>query len=92
MENSEKAKHIVDLVRMKLDQGIDVYIRARADLASSQTGSELWEKANPASIGFSSNPYNVDLRQRAVDEALKEKLARQELLDYAIEIFLNKID
>ena len=92
MDNSEKAKLIVKLVKMKLEQGVENYIKARADLAKAQMGHGLWEKENKDNLGFGRNPFQMELAQKRVDHTRKEKDARQELLDYAVEVFLSKID
>jgi hypothetical protein len=91
MENSDKAKIIVGLLKDKLRQGISDYINARAEQAKAQVGSEFWVEQDGDMMGFSRNPYNTELAAKKVERTLKEKRARQEVLDYAIDVFLNKI-
>jgi hypothetical protein len=93
MENSDKAKIIVLTVKQKVEIAANDYITAKADLASAEMGDKLWkeEEAKIGSIGFSQCPYNVELKRKRVRKAMEEKLAREEVLAYAIEVFLSKI-
>ena len=91
MEKSDKAKIIVEELRRKLERGICDYISARAEQAKAQVGSEFWEEKNSDMMGFGRNPYNTELAAKNVERTLKEKRARQEVLDYAIDVFLSKI-
>lgn len=92
MENAEKAKHIVEIIRRYTEDAVTEYIRAEANMARAEIGSELWEKEHKNEVGcFSQDPYNVEIARDRVDRTQKEKLAREEVLAYAINIFLNKI-
>ena len=93
MENSEKAKIIISIIKQKVEAASVDYINARAALSSAEMGKSLWEKEEDrqGNIGFSKSPYNVELKEKAVKRTLEEKLAREEVLAYAIDIFLNKL-
>jgi hypothetical protein len=92
VEESEKAKAIVSVMRRMVRDASTYHIHAVADLAKAEKGKELWEKDNSEDMGFSRCPYNVDIAQKRVDSTLKEKLAREEVLEYAIDVFLDKIN
>lgn len=92
MENYEKAKHIVDIIRRYTEDAVARYIRAEADMARAEAGSELWEKEHKDEVGcFSRDPYNVEMARNLVDSTQKEKLTREEILAYTINVFLDKI-
>ena len=94
MENSEKAKAIVELCRRMVRESTTHFIRAEAELASAEKGHEMWEEEENriGSLGsFQRDPYNVEVcRDRRDDEHIKKEYW-QEVLDYAIEVFLGKI-
>ena len=92
MKNSEKAKIVVELVRRKVRASISDYINASADLVKAQTEQKMWEKEEKESGMI---PYgrgnNIDILRKRMDKSYEEKEACQEVLDYAIEVFINKI-
>ena len=92
MEDKLKAKIIVDVIKRKVEEAAIKHINAKAEEARVKVGHEFWEKEQGDYIGFSTNPYNIDRAIKSVAEALEEKLARQEVLNYAIDVFLDKIE
>ena len=93
MDNSEKAKHIIDIIRRYASDATVRYINASANMARAEMGHALWEKENKGEIGcFCRDPYNVKWEKEQMDRAQKEKSAREEVLEYAIDIFLDKIE
>lgn len=90
MDNKEKAKIIVNIVRIQVENATATYIRAEADLARAEMGSQLWGKEHKDEVGcFSCDPYNVEAEKERVARALKERRAREEVLAYAIDVFLD---
>lgn len=89
MKNSTKAKIIVDEIRRSATSATSQYINAEADLVKAQTGFDLWEKSPENDLGW--NPYNVEIEEKTVVRKLEEKAARDEVLAYAIHVFLDKI-
>lgn len=89
MDNKIKAKIIVDIIRERVASVTTQYIRAVAEQAGVQEGHNLWEKDPNNDLGW--NPYNVDAAEKLVANRLEEKLAREEVLTYAIDVFLEKI-
>jgi hypothetical protein len=67
-------------------------VNAVAEEARCETGHDIWEKENKNELGFSRNPFNKEHAIKQVNRTREEKLAREEVLDYAIEVFLNKIE
>lgn len=93
MEDKEKAKIIVDIIRRQVDGATATYIRTEADLAKAEMGSQLWEKEHKDEMGcFDHNPYNVEVEREQVDRALKERRAKEEVFAYAMDVFLDKIE
>lgn len=93
MENSEKAKHIVTIVRFKFSDGISQYTRAVGDLAQIKAESAAWEKENRDAGGLGWTTMETQLKY-AEDQVIKtrtEMAAREEILNYAIDVFLDKI-
>lgn len=89
MENNVKAKLIVETFKRFTDDAIRQYINAEADLARAKAGSDLWEKDPVNDFGW--NPYDVIQAQKVVEKTREEKYAREEVLAYAIDVFLEKI-
>ncbi len=89
MENSEKAKWIIDVVRRSAAAANCTHINAVGDLAKEQTMHDLWEKENKGFLD--SNPRNITFAAKRVNQTLVEKLARDKVLAYAIDVFLDKI-
>lgn len=89
MNNSTKAKIIVDVIKNYAASATFGYIDAEADLARAQMGHDLWKEENYDSLEL--NPYNTETAQKMVTLKREEKAARDEVLAYAIEVFLNKI-
>jgi hypothetical protein len=95
MKDSEKAKFIVDLVKAKVHFATTEHINHSANLASTQKGYELWEKQREREdvVGaFDHNPYKVEAAREVVKTSLARKMEYEEILDYAIQTFLNKLD
>lgn len=93
MENSEKAKHIVTIVRFKFSEGMGQYTRAVGNLAQIKAESAAWEKENKETGGLGWNTTETQLKY-AEDQVIKtrtEMAAREEILNYATDIFLDKI-
>ena len=91
MENKDKAKHIIEILRRYTSDAIVRYISANADVARAEMGHALWEKENKDEIGLCRNPYNIEAKKKQTDREQKEKSAREEILEYAITVFLDKI-
>lgn len=89
MENNVKAKLIVDVIRRFAAAATADYIRARADEASAQTEYNLWKREQENDFGC--HPHDVEIKKEIVARALEEKKAREEVLAYAIDVFLEKI-
>ena len=95
ISNADKAAIIVGIITRKVERAMSDYIKAKADLAKAETGKELWEKHEEErgymASAFNQAPYNVDLAWKRVTSTSEERMACQEVLDYAIEVFLSKI-
>jgi hypothetical protein len=93
MENKDKAAIIIAVVKQKVELATNDYINAKADLAKAELGDQLWkeEEEKQGGLGWSQSPYRVDPARKRVAKTLEEKVARDEVLAYAIEVFLNKI-
>ncbi len=93
MENSEKAKIIIEMIRRDVQSITNHYIDAKASLAKAELGNDLWEKEEDrmGSIGFRSSPYNVELARERVERRFREKEIGESVLAYAIDTFLSKI-
>ena len=89
MENNVKAKLIVDIIRRFAVSATTEYINAKAEMARTQMGHDLWEKEPRNELGWS--PYKVEIAEKMVELKLKEKIAREKVLAYAIDVFLEKI-
>lgn len=91
MDNKDKAKIVIDIVRRQVINKAEHYINAKADLAKAAMGKEMWAEQNHDDLGFGRNPYNTDLAQKRVDSTYKEKCAGDEVLKYTIDVFINKM-
>lgn len=96
MKNSEKAKHIMYLVKDDVNSRTNFYINAIGDLAKIEAEHEAWQKADDLHIsgGLGSNPNEreVIFAKKRVAKTQEEKIAREEVLKYAIDTFLDKIE
>lgn len=92
MENKEKAKIIISLIKYKVDEANRKYISARVNAEGVRLGNELFEESNKNDIGFSRNPYNVEAASKEVTMTLDNLLNIEEILKYAIDVFLDKIE
>ena len=90
MDNKQKAKIIVATIRREVEYATNKYVNARAELAKNAEGSAFWEKEHD-SLDFAYNPYNIDTSQKFVTQTYKEKAAREEVLKYTIEVFLDNL-
>jgi len=89
MKNKQKAKIIVDVIRMYAVSATREYINAEADLAKTQMGHDIWEKEYTDDLSM--NPYKIEPVKKIVVRKQEERLARKEVLKYAIDVFLEKI-
>jgi hypothetical protein len=86
---------IVGLIKRKVKRATSDYINAKADLAKTETGKQLWEKheeeRGDIASAFNQAPYDVNRARAQVTTSWAELMVCQEVLDYAIEVFLSKI-
>lgn len=93
MENSNKALAILRLIKIEYQEALREFIKADSDYAATIAAHNVWKEYNPDSgLGMTdSNPYNIDNANKRLIDA-RDKFHRfEEVYEYAIETFLNKI-
>jgi len=99
MTNSEKAKKVIRILSWHLDDASVKVAKMHAQEASRATYDRVYrkfkEEADRDNIGMGSvdQEYKMsDFDQQKLTKAEEELEIYKEVYDYAIEIFLNKLD
>lgn len=91
MKHTEKAKHIIEIIRSFTEVSTTAYIRAVGELAKVKTEAEMIEREEKRNGEFGFRVPSIDIEEKTVAQTLKEKQAREEILVYAIDVFLEQI-
>jgi hypothetical protein len=95
LSNRKKAHAIVDLIRREVRSQTSHYISAKADLAKAEMGKEMQEREDERQgfIGssWSQDPYNVDISKKRAASTYKELRDREEVLEYAVNVFIDML-
>ena len=88
MENKDKALAIITVLRSFTATAVNSHINARVSLAAAEMEIKCMEEEY--SVGFQPGG-NLDFKESRVRDASKERLVREQILEYAIDVFINKM-
>ncbi len=97
MTNPEKAKAILNNIRIQLDKARSTHFHSLAELQGAISSKEAYEKEVENDFGGGFNPSsqryenNIRIYQQRSSGDLKNFQAWEEVYQYALEVFLNKI-
>jgi hypothetical protein len=93
LNDSQKAKEIVRIIRVEVERSNLHYISTFGDLKKEEAEFGMWESQQKENGYVDRSLYSkeVEHKRKIFESANEQKKYREEILNYAVDVFLDKI-